>query len=127
MKLTGMEPNERRLALDAISATLVVVHDDLPMFSPSELAALSDRDVGHALADLSEAVRGMDANEIRHLSSELNARGINLAGLVLEVVSIISSVARKEVWSEADLILLDAARDVLPSDQRERLRLERPK
>ncbi|MGH7028120.1 hypothetical protein [Brevundimonas sp.] len=45
---------------------------------------------------------------------------------MLEVVSIISSVARKKVWSEADLILLDAAREVLPSDQRERLRLELP-
>jgi len=121
-----MEPHERKLALEAILATLVVIHDDLPMFSPAELAALSDKDVRYALADLGEAVRGMNANEIRQLSSELNARGVDLAGLVLEVVSIISSVARKKVWSEADLILLDAAREVLPSDQRERLRLDLP-
>lgn len=119
-----MEPHERKLALEAISATLVVIHDDLPMFSPSEMAALSDKDVRYALADLGEAVRSMNANEIRQLSSELNARGLDLAGLVLEVVSIIGSVARKKVWSEADLILLDAAREVLPSDQRERLRLQ---
>jgi hypothetical protein len=121
-----MEPHERKLALEAISATLAVFHGDDPLFSPTEFAALSDKDAKYGLMDLREAVRGMNADEIRHLSSELDVRGLSLTKLVLETVSIISSVARKKVWSEADLILLSAAREVLLSDQKERLRLELP-
>ncbi|MGH7028620.1 hypothetical protein [Brevundimonas sp.] len=72
-----MEPHERKLALDAILATLVVIHDTPLTFSPAELAALSDKDVRYALADLGEAVRGMNASEIRQLSSELSAQGVD--------------------------------------------------
>jgi hypothetical protein len=119
----SMEPQERKLALDAISATLVAFHGDQPLFAPDELAALSDRDAKYALADLQEAVRGMSVVELRYLSSELDRRGLSLTKLVLESVWIISSIARKKAWSEADLILLSASREVLPSDTRKRLTL----
>lgn len=116
-----MEPVERKLALDALSATMVEFHADQPMFTPDELAALSDRDAKHALADLQEAVRGMSEVELCYLSSALEGRGLSLTKLVLENASITGSIARKKFWSEADLILLSASREVLPLDVRERL------
>ena len=103
-----MEPHERKLALEALSATLVEFHGDEPLFTSNQLAALSDRDARYVLADLQQAVRGMNEVELRHLSSELDRRGLSLTKLVLEGVSITSSIARKRVWSEADLILLKA-------------------
>lgn len=121
-----MEPCERRLALEAISVTLAVFQGSDPLFSVAELAALRDKDARYGLMDLREAVRGMNAAELRHLSAQLDERGLSLTQLVLEFMSTVSSIARKKVWSEADLILLSAARDVLLPDQKERLRLQLP-
>jgi len=119
----SMEPQERKLALEALSATLVEFHNEQPLFTPCELAALSDRDARYGLADLQEAVRGMSVVELRYLSSELERLGLSLTELVMEGVSITSSIARKKVWSEADLILLSASREVLPPELRTRLSL----
>ena len=119
----SMEPQERKLALEALSATLVEFHNEQPLFTPGELAALSDRDARYGLADLKEAVRGMSVVELSYLSSELERLGLSLTELVMEGVSITSSIARKKVWSEADLILLSASREVLPPELRTRLSL----